>query len=70
VKLIPQNVEVKGFFAIVTNKRCYTAILINYNIIFVLHIFGVIPKNWILDINILNIWILGFEILDFGFYIE
>ncbi len=60
------------FYAIVINERCYATILINYSIILALHIFGVIPKFWnrILDIDILDIWILGFEILDFGFCIE
>jgi len=54
MKVAPQNNELKGFFVIVIKKRCYMIVLVNYNIILVLHIFGVILKFWnsILDFGV------------------
>jgi hypothetical protein len=54
MKVAPQNNELKGSFVIVLKKRCYMIVLVDYNIILVLHIFDVVLKfwNWILDFRV------------------
>jgi hypothetical protein len=55
--MVPQNIELKDFFATIVKERCYTTILEDYNIILVFHILGVILQIW-------N-WILGFKFFGF-----